>query len=410
MIRKISRNWKAGQDTKGIRSQRWHRALVGPGAALFLAYILMFQFAGSVYAQSTTLAWDPNTDTDLAGYRVYRSEQSGVFAPPSNNSSLLTTTSFTDSTVQQGHTYYYAVTAVNTSGLESAYSSQVQAVIPLANQAPVVNAGSDQTITLPATASLSAAVNDDGLPYGTLTYQWTVVGGTGVTLTTPNSASTKVSFTVAGTYTIRMTVSDGQLSKSDDVVVTVNVSITTNKAPVVNAGADQNITLPATASLAAAASDDGLPNGALTYQWTVVSGTGVTLTPPNTASTIASFAGDGVYTLRVTVSDGQLSASDDVIVNVAPVAPVAPVALTLTVSKSGTITGSVTPITVQTSNTQVQKLELLIDGQVEATTSNKTYLSYRWKTMKIKGNHTVRANAYVGQVLVGSQTVTVNVL
>jgi hypothetical protein len=224
-----------------------------------------------------------------------------------------------------------------------------------------------------------------------------------VTLTTPNSGSTKVSFNAAGTYTIRVTASDGQLSKADDVVITVNAAITTNKAPVVNAGSDQTITLPANTTLAATASDDGLPNGTLTYQWAVVNGSGVTLTSPNAASTTALFAAAGAYTLRVTVNDGQLSASDDVVVNIAPLA------LTLTVSKSGTITGSITPILVQTTNTQVQKLELLIDGRVEAT-SNHASLSYRWKTMKLNGSHTVRANAYVGQVLVGSQTVVVTVL
>src|SRR4030095_1325748 len=44
----------------------------------------------------------------------------------------------------------------------------------------------------------------------------------------------------------------------------------TNKAPVVNAGPDQTITLPAKATLGATATDAGLPNGALTYRWTVV--------------------------------------------------------------------------------------------------------------------------------------------
>jgi fibronectin type 3 domain-containing protein len=40
------------------------------------------------------------------------------------------TSSFVDSTVQSGHTYYYAVTVVDSTGLESGYSNQVRAVIP----------------------------------------------------------------------------------------------------------------------------------------------------------------------------------------------------------------------------------------------------------------------------------------
>src|SRR5437016_2838669 len=309
MVSRLSQNWKAGQTRSEGGSQSWRRILVRPPAVLLLAYVLLFQLAASVHAQSATLAWDADTDAGVAGYRVYRSELSGVFAPPPLTSSLLTTTSFTDSTVQQGHTYYYVVTAVTIIGLESGYSNQVQVDIPalVTNQPPTANAGPDQTITLPATATLIATASDDGLPNGTLTYQWSVVSGTGVTLTPANTATTKATFTAAGTYTLRVTVSDGQLSGSDDVIVIAKAAaITTNKAPTVNAGADQNITLPATATLTAIATDDGLPNNTLTYQWTVVSGAGSTLTNANSAIVQISFASAGTYTFRVTVSDGQL--------------------------------------------------------------------------------------------------------
>ena len=47
------------------------------------------------------------------------------------------------------------------------------------NIAPVVDAGPDQTITLPATAALDGTVSDDGLPAGTLTTTWTQVSGPG---------------------------------------------------------------------------------------------------------------------------------------------------------------------------------------------------------------------------------------
>jgi hypothetical protein len=51
-----------------------------------------------------------------------------------------------------------------------------------------------------------------------------VVSGTGVTFASPNSSSTQVSFSAAGIYVLRVTVSDGQLSSTADVVVTVNAS------------------------------------------------------------------------------------------------------------------------------------------------------------------------------------------
>jgi len=130
---------------------------------------------------------------------------------------------------------------------------------PFANQAPTVNAGTDQTITLPNTAALSGTASDDGLPNppGTLTTTWSKVSGPGtVTFGNPNALSTTVSFSAAGTYTLRLTANDSGLTATDDVVVTVN---STNQAPTVNAGTDQTITLPNTAALSGTASDDGLP-------------------------------------------------------------------------------------------------------------------------------------------------------
>jgi fibronectin type 3 domain-containing protein len=46
------------------------------------------------------------------------------------NSALTAGTNDTDTTVQSGYTYYYVVTAVDSNGSESVFSSQVQAAIP----------------------------------------------------------------------------------------------------------------------------------------------------------------------------------------------------------------------------------------------------------------------------------------
>jgi fibronectin type 3 domain-containing protein len=63
------------------------------------------------------------------GYNVYRSTVSGgPFLKI--NSALNASTNFVDNIVQAGSTYYYVTTAVNGSGVESAYSNQVKAAIP----------------------------------------------------------------------------------------------------------------------------------------------------------------------------------------------------------------------------------------------------------------------------------------
>jgi N-acetylneuraminic acid mutarotase len=334
------------------------------------------------------------------------------------------------------------------------------------NQPPTVNAGMDQTITLPNSATLTGTVTDDGLPNGTLTRTWSKVSGPGtVTFGTPTANTTTATFSSAGTYVLRLTASDGALSASDDVTVTVNTSsggtvvrinaggsaftdslgrtwaadtnfvgtsstfsttqaiagtvddplyqserygqnfsyqipvangtyavdlhfaeifwtsagtrvfdVTlegalvlndfdiwsaagantalkmtfsttvadgvlaiafstvvdnakisaievrpatggTNQPPTVSAGPDQTITLPNNATLTGTVTDDGLPTGTLTRNWSKVSGPGtVAFGTPTADTTTATFGSAGTYVLRLTASDGALSASDDVTV------------------------------------------------------------------------------------------------
>jgi Cep192 domain 4/Abnormal spindle-like microcephaly-assoc'd, ASPM-SPD-2-Hydin len=84
---------------------------------------------GALSAQhSIDLSWNPSTSA-VVGYNIYRSGTAdGPYAKI--NAALNATTSYTDNTVQAGLTYYYVTTAVDGSGIESAYSNQAQAVVP----------------------------------------------------------------------------------------------------------------------------------------------------------------------------------------------------------------------------------------------------------------------------------------
>jgi fibronectin type 3 domain-containing protein len=74
------------------------------------------------------LSWSINTETDLAGYRVYRSEQQDT---PGKlvTTDLLLSPVYRDTSVQFGHTYWYSVTAVDRSGNESEHSAPVAAEV-----------------------------------------------------------------------------------------------------------------------------------------------------------------------------------------------------------------------------------------------------------------------------------------
>jgi hypothetical protein len=76
---------------------------------------------------SVTLSWNPSTSS-VAGYNVYRGTTAGVYSKL--NGSLDATTSYVDGTVVSGATYYYAATAVSSSGQESAYSPPLKVAIP----------------------------------------------------------------------------------------------------------------------------------------------------------------------------------------------------------------------------------------------------------------------------------------
>lgn len=95
------------------------------------------------------------------------------------------------------------------------------------NQPPSVNAGPDQTITLPVnTVNLVGTATDDGLPVGgALTVSWSRVSGpASVNFSNASTAVTTATFSAAGTYVLRLSASDTEYVSSDDVTVTVNAA------------------------------------------------------------------------------------------------------------------------------------------------------------------------------------------
>ena len=96
------------------------------------------------------------------------------------------------------------------------------------NRPPKVLAGEDQSLTgtqFPWATTVTAVASDDGQPGGSLQYQWTQVGGpSGVVFDAPSSAKTQVLLPGQGSFTLRVTVSDGEMSASDEVVLQVTRS------------------------------------------------------------------------------------------------------------------------------------------------------------------------------------------
>jgi uncharacterized protein YjiK len=227
----------------------------------------------------------------------------------------------TQVSMSQVGTYVLRLTASD--GALSAFDSMTVTVQPPPNTRPVVDAGPNRSVVIPASAVLDGTVTDDGFPNppAAVTVTWSVASGPGaVIFQDPNAVDTQASFVLAGTYILRLTASDGALFASDSMTVTVRV----NTAPVVDAGLNLNVVLPFDVLLDATVGDDGLPSppAAVAVTWSVASGPGtVTFLNANAVDTRASFGQAGTYVLRLTASDGALSAIDSTTVTVQPAPP-----------------------------------------------------------------------------------------
>jgi len=78
-------------------------------------------------AHSVDVTWTISSSPSVVSYNVYRSTVSGG---PYTKVGSATGSIFTDSTAQSGKTYFYVVTAVDGTGIESVVSGEVTAVIP----------------------------------------------------------------------------------------------------------------------------------------------------------------------------------------------------------------------------------------------------------------------------------------
>ena len=189
--------------------------------------------------------------------------------------------------------------------------------------APSVDAGSDDSITLPSDATLDGTVSDDGFPAspGSVTTTWSKTSGPGtVTFGDSSAVDTTAGFSTDGTYVLRLTADDGDKTAYDELTVTVAPA---NTAPTVDAGSDDECTLPSGVTLDGTVGDDGLPDppASVTTTWSKTSGAGtVTFGDSAAVDTTASFSAADTYVLRLTADDNDLSAYDEVTiaVNAAP--------------------------------------------------------------------------------------------
>lgn len=176
----------------------------------------------------------------------------------------------------------------------------------------------------------SPVVYDDGLPVDSvLTYAWMMLDGpAAIDVDDATVLSSTMTFTVAGSYVLELAVSDGELTTTDSVTVTVLPRA--NTAPSVALPDDFTVNVYEVVDLFADLTDDAVASGGVvSTTWTVTSGVSArVLLDPTTSSvtlvegevyahpTTVTFQQPGTFTLQLAVSDSQYTVYDDVTVTV----------------------------------------------------------------------------------------------
>jgi hypothetical protein len=105
-----------------------HRSFQGLTPLFLLiavSILILFFYSYEVFSAQMTLAWDPNTEPDLAGYKVYFGTGSRTYGSPIDVGNV---TTYTLVGLNQGQPYFISVTAYDRSNRESEYSNEVSGV------------------------------------------------------------------------------------------------------------------------------------------------------------------------------------------------------------------------------------------------------------------------------------------
>jgi len=179
----------------------------------------------------------------------------------------------------------------------------------ISNQAPVADAGLNQTVNVGTVVTLdgSGSTDGDGDP---LTYSWSlsVPGGSSAALTGATTVNPTFVPDVEGVYTATLIVNDGtDDSAPDSADVTAQV-VVVNNPPVANAGLNQAVIVGAVVTLDGSGSSDA-DGDPLSYSWSlsIPGGSSTTLNGATTVSPTFVPDVEGTYTATLVVNDG----SDD---------------------------------------------------------------------------------------------------
>ena len=91
-------------------------------------FVIMGAAATGALAADVTLAWNPNAESDLVGYKIHYGTDNANY---SVHIDVHNVTAYTVTGLKAGKTYFFAATAYDSSGNESGYSNPVSYFVPV---------------------------------------------------------------------------------------------------------------------------------------------------------------------------------------------------------------------------------------------------------------------------------------
>ena len=281
-----------------------------------VSVLFLICFMPTARAAQVTLEWDPNPESNVAGYKLYYGFETGNYE---HTVDVGNQTTYTVTGLEENQPVYFVVTCYNTSGTESGYSNQV--VFEAENLAPTAAAGPDQTVDERETVTLSGTNSSD--PEGrALSYVWEQTSGPVVDIS--NATTSQAGFTAPDvgmdgeSLIFRLTVTDDiGLQAEDFCIVTVSW---VNQPPTADAGADQNAAEGDEVVLDGVNSSDP-DDGISAVLWQQISGPAVEILDPTqavTAFTAPQLTSESVsLTFELAVQDaGGLIDTDTCVINI----------------------------------------------------------------------------------------------
>ncbi|MBI5484059.1 MAG: fibronectin type III domain-containing protein, partial [Deltaproteobacteria bacterium] len=359
--------------------------------------LISLVWAATASALDVQLKWDPNSEVNLAGYKVYYGVD-GFAAPSVQDVSNQTVA--TISGLDPAKNYSFAVTAYNTSSIESSYSNIITVLESIPPSISITNPGDNAKISDTVLVSASATDNT-----GVVKVEFLVNGNIQSTVATaPYEFTWDTRALQPGTYSITAKAYDAAGNVGTTSISAIVASELT--PPTVSCSVPVTGSASGTVMVSCSATDDVAVARVEIYVNSVMAAAFNTIPYQYAWDTIS--VANGQYTISARAYDtaGNIGVSADSIVNVFNDTSAPTVSIILP-ANSGTISGTVSISASATDNVGVSKVEIYLDGILRSTSSGEVY-GYQLDTLTIaNGTHSISARAYdaAGNVGVSAESI-----